>query len=146
MYAQATGAVAVGSDLPIVNVTGGASNRLYLKYLLASFRGSPADVATDFMVERTTDVGSGGSALTETKTDPLTHAIVGAAVAGTFDTSPTDSDELLGFALNQRSIKEFYFPDGEEPCSVAASGNGIMLNSESSGGTPTCRFTIKWKE
>lgn len=143
---QCTAGVAVGSDLPIINLTGSAAIRILLKYLLVSFSGSPADVATLFMLERTTDAGTGGSALTETKTDPLTVTQTAAAVSGTFSAAPTDSDELLGFALNQRSVKEFYLPDGEEQISVASSANGLMLNSESSGGTPTCRATMKWRE
>lgn len=146
MIYGATAGVAVGSDLPIINITGGTTIQVCLKHVLISFSGSPADVATLFMIERTTDAGTGGSALTEGKGNPLSVTPTGAAVAGTFSGAPTDSDELFGFSVNQRSVKEIYFNDGEELKTVASAANGIMLNSESSGGTPTCRTTMRWEE
>lgn len=141
-----THGTAVGSDLPQVLLTGSASHRIAPKAMILSFSGSPADVQTLVVMERTTDAGTGGTALTESPTDPLSPTSSTAAVGGTFSGAPTDAAEVLRFAINQRSIKEVYWPDGEEPLSVAASANGLMVNSESSTGTPTMQIYLRWKE
>lgn len=141
-----TAGVACGSDLPIINVTGGTGVRIGVSHLIIGHSGSPADIATLYTLVRTTDAGTGGTALTEIKTDPLTATPTGAAVKGTYSADPTDSDEVIRLALNQRATHQIILPDGEEVLSLAASANGLMWLSVSSGGTPQCDLTFKWKE
>jgi len=138
--------VAVGTDLPIINVAGGTSIREKLFEWLISFSTAPADVATLFKIARTTDAGTGGTALTAAKHDPLTVAATGAPKSGTYTTAPTDEGQGQRFSINQRSSQRWTAREGKELISAAAANNGIMLNSQSSGGTPTCEATLNWEE
>jgi hypothetical protein len=136
--------VACGTDLPIINATGGAAVRLQLFELLLGFSTAPADISTLLKIARTTDAGTGGTALTVAKDDPLTATATGTAKSGTFATPPTDEAQGFRFAINQRATHRIVT---DKPLiSAAASNNGIMLNSQSSGGTPTVDATMRWSE
>lgn len=137
--------VACGTDLPIINITGSASIVVKVYEWIMGFP-AVADVATKFMFERTTGVGTGGTALTENKVDPLTVAASGAAVKGTYTTAPVDADELMLVTINSRATHRWIAREGHEFRSTAAASNGIMLNSESSTGTPNVDATIYWME
>ena len=145
IYSVSAG-VACGSDLPIINVTGSASIRTKIVEWLIGFSTAPADVATLLVFERTTDAGTGGTALTEEPIDPLTVAASSAAVSGTFSTAPTDGNVLQRIAMNQRATHRWVASAGRELVATAAANNGIMLNSESSGATPQCDATIFFGE
>lgn len=138
--------VAAGTDLPIINCTGSAAIRLRVYEFVVGSVASPADVATKLMFERTTDAGTGGSALTVNKVDPLTVTATGTARSGTFATPPTDTDELLRFSFNQRATHRFISRETCEFVASASAANGIMANSESSTGTPTIDLTMFWEE
>lgn len=138
--------VACGSDLPIINITGSAAIQINLYQLVVGFTGSPADVATLLMLERTTDAGTGGTSLTVNKRAPLTATATGTAKKGTYGAAPTDDAELLALPINQRATHRLLWPDKYPLVSVASANNGIMLNSESSGGTPTLHATMEWEE
>jgi hypothetical protein len=136
--------VACGTDLPIINIAGGTAVRIQLFELLIGFSTAPADIATLFKLVRTTDAGTGGSALTAAKDDPLTVAATGAPKSGTYGTPPTDEAQGFRFAINQRATHRIVT---DKPLiSAAAANNGIMLNSQSSGGTPTADATMRWSE
>lgn len=136
--------IAVGTDLPIINIAGGAAIRLQLFELLIGFSTAPADIASLFKIPRTTDAGTGGTALSAGKDDPLTVAATGAPKGGTFTTPPTDEAQGFRFAINQRATHRIVT---DKPLiSAAAAANGIMLNSQSSGGTPTAEVTMRWEE
>lgn len=143
----ATHQTPAGSDLPIINLTGGTTVRCKVYELIVSYSGTPADAAALFVMELTTTAGVGGTVLAETPLDPLTDTAIGAAVGGTFSTKPADAAELMQFALNQRATFRWCAsPDGEL-ITVAASAEGIMLNCESvSTGTPNVDATIHWLE
>lgn len=140
---------AAGTDLPIINLTGSAAVRLKLYDLILGSDATPADVAGEFVVDRTTDVGTGGTALTENPLDPLTVAATGAGVGGTFSAAPADTanSNLLMIALNQRATFRWVAAPGSELISTAASGNGLMLNCTGmSSGTPNMNATLLWEE
>lgn len=145
-YITNANGVACGSDLPIVNLTGSATIRVKLYEWLLGFSGSPADVATLLMLERTTDAGTGGTSLTINKLDPLTVAATATAKKGTYGVVPTDSDELQTIAINQRATHRWIAREGKEFISTASANNGIMLNSESSGATPAASLHLAWYE
>lgn len=137
---------AVGTSLPIVNLTGSSSVQVRIYEFLVSFSGAPADVATIFKMVRTTDAGTGGTALSEYKVNPYQASATGAGVGGTFSGAPTATDELFRLAVNQRAAYRWIAREGCEFVSTAASANGVELLSVSSGGTPTCDTTIYWEE
>ena len=145
MYTVNAG-VACGTSLPIINLTGSASIRLYLRKLWVGFSTSPADVATLFYLYRTTDAGSGGTALTVYKADPLKATATGTAKSGTFSTAPTAGDVLGRLAINQRGTHQFNFYDNERLVSTASANNGLELFSASSGATPTADTNVQWEE
>jgi hypothetical protein len=107
---------------------------------------TPADVATEFSVARTSAVGTGGTALTEEPIDPLTVAATGAGTGGTFSGEPTYGNSLMNLALNQRATFRWVAAPGGELISTAASANGIALRSIASGGTPNINSTVYWEE
>lgn len=138
---------AAGTDLPMINLTGSAAIRCALYEIILGASGTPQDQSGIFVLERTTDAGTGGTTLTEEPLDPLTVAATGAAVGGTFGVVPTDGNELLQIALHQRATFRWVATPGKELISAAASANGLMLNCESySSGTPNIESTFHWTE
>ena len=143
---------AAGSDLPIINVTGSAAQRLALCYLSLGSSATPGDTAGKFVVERTTDVGTGGTALTERAPDQATATAptpVGAAVGGTFGTPPTDTanSEMLSIGLNQRATFQWVpATDRHRIWSLAVASNGLMVNCDSHTATPNINCTLWWDE
>lgn len=138
---------AAGSNLPMINLTGGASNRLGVGEVTVGAPSAVADATGDFGLIRTTSVGVGGTALTEEKRDPLTSTPVGAGVGGTFTTDPATSGvDLLPLPLHQRNTALWQGWEGREIFSVASANNGLMLRSREHTGTPQIRSGIAWKE
>lgn len=140
---------AAGPDLPIINLTGSAAIRVAIVGVLIGSDATPADVAGEFIIDRTTDAGIGGTALTENLLDPLSTAQVGAAIGGTFSTAPTDTanSNLIMIPLNQRATFTWWAREGFELLSTATTANGLMLNSTGmSSGTPNMNATLLWQE
>lgn len=140
---------AAGSDLPIINLTGSASVRIGLFELILGSDASPADLAGEFVVNRTTDVGTGGTSLPSIPLDPLTVAATGAAKGGTFGVAPTDtaSTELLMIPLNQKATFRWAaLADRYRIFSIASANNGLMLNCTGHGGTPNMNAVMMWDE
>lgn len=140
---------AAGTDLPIINLTGSATVRASIFELILGSDASPADQAGEFVLNRTTDVGTGGTALPEIPLDPLTAAATCAAIGGTFGTPPVDtaSTELLMIALNQRATFRWVAAaDRYRIVSIAAANNGLMLNCTAHSATPNMNATIMWDE
>jgi len=135
-----------GTTLPIINLTGSAAVRCGIYDIMIGSDASPADVATEFNVTRTTSVGTGGTALTEEPLDPLTVASTGAAIGGTFSGAPTKGNSLLMIALNQRATFRWVAAPDSELISTASANNGIELESVASGGTPNINATFLWQE
>lgn len=140
---------AAGSDLGLINLTGSGTVRVALFELMLGSDASPADQAGEFVLNRSTDVGSGGTALTSVKHDPLSPAAVGAGVGGTFGGQPTDTanSELLMIALNQKSTFRWAaLADRHRLWSVAAADNGLFLRSVAHSTTPNINALLMWDE
>ena len=139
-----------GTDLPIINLTASATIRMRLYELIIGSDATPADVAAEFVVIRTTGVGSGGTTLTETALDP-DHGIAAgvAGIGGTFGTAPVDTanSELLMIGLNQRATFRWVASPGGELMPTSATDNGLMVNCVGmSSGTPNFNCTLHWTE
>lgn len=140
---------AAGSDLGIILLTGDATVTVKVYDVVIGSDATPADLAGEFVLNRTTAVGSGGTALTENKVDPSGSATpTGAAIGGTFGTQPTDTanTELLMIPLNQRATFRWVAAPGGELRSIASANNGVFLRSVAHGGTPNINAMIHWEE
>lgn len=140
------GQTPAGTNLTIIMLVGGTTVRpVWFDFIIGS-DATPADVATEFAISRTTAVGTGGTALTEEPLDPLTVAATGAATQGTFSAEPTYGNRLMNVAVNQRATFRWVAsPDGGLITTATAS-NGIACRSIASGGTPNTNMTIMWQE
>ena len=137
---------AAGTTKTIINLVGAATIRpKWYDFILGS-DAAPADVATEFNITRTTDAGTGGSALAESPLDPLMVAATGAATGGTFAAEPSAGPILMNVALNQRATFRWVAAPGSELITVATAANGIMCSSVASGGTPNINMTLMWEE
>jgi hypothetical protein len=137
---------AAGTNKTVINLVGSAAVRPAWYDFVIGSDASPADVATEFNVTRTTDAGTGGSALAEPPLDPLSVAATGAGTGGTFAAEPSAGPILMNVALNQRATFRWVAAPGSELITVATAANGIMLSSVASGGTPNINATIMWYE
>lgn len=139
---------AAGSDLGLLNLAAGATVRCTLYELVLGSDATPADQAGEFVINRTTAAGTGGTALTETPLDPLTVAATVAGTGGTFTVQPTDtaSTELLMIALNQRATFRWIAAPGGELYSTATAANGLFLRSVGHTATPNVNLTAHWLE
>lgn len=138
-----------GSDLGIINMTGSAAVRPKLYDLIIGSDATPGDQAGEFMVNRSTTTGTGGSALTPEPLDPLTVASTTAGTGGTYATAqPTDTanTELLMIALNQRATFRWVAAPGGELIATASAANGLFLRSVGHTGTPNVNATMHFEE
>jgi len=138
-----------GTGLPIINLTGGTGVRINLSHVVFGSDATPADVTGEFVIARTDDAGTGGTALTENLLDPLSPAATVAGVGGTFGADPasTSNGNLMMIPLNQRATFTWWAREGFELLSALASGDGLMLECTGmSSGTPNINGTLMWFE
>lgn len=141
-----SGVTPVGTTLCLLMLTGSAAIRCKVYDILIGSDATPADVATQFNVSRTTSIGTGGTGATSVPLDPLTVAATGSVLRGTFTGTPTKAAVLLFVALNQRATFRWVAAPGSELISTATAANGIQIDSVSSGGTPNADMTMFWEE
>lgn len=139
---------AAGTGLPIINLTGGTTVRIALYDLIVGSDDTPADAAGEFVLNRSTTAGTGGTALTEQKLDPLTvNNATAAGVGGTFTTDPTSGNNLLMIGLHQRATFRWIAAPGGEIYTPQTANNGLMLECTAmSTGTPNINATLFWRE
>lgn len=142
---------AAGSTLPLINLTGSASVRAGLFYICIGSDATPADQAGEIVLDRTTDAGTGGTALTEVPLDPIQNPATAtcAAVGGTFGVVPTrDSNTiLLMVGLHQKATFQWYAAsESSRFFSKLTSANGLELLSVAHTATPNLNCTLHWNE
>jgi hypothetical protein len=148
-YALVNSAAAAGSDLGIIAVSSDGTVRPGVYDILIGSDAAPADIATEFQVNRNTTEGVGGNALTPQPLDPIAAAASCTGTSGLYSTTqPVDtaSTELLNIALNQRATFRWVAAPGSELFGVLADNSGIFLRSVSSGGTPALSCTVLFTE
>lgn len=139
---------AAGTTLTILNLTGAATVRPALYSWTLGSDATPADLAGEFAIMRTTTAGAGGTALNENTRDSLTVAATGAATGGTFTSVPTvtANSHQKTCALNQRATYEWNANPGDEIYAIATAANGLNVYSVNHGGTPNMVTGIAWWE
>lgn len=146
MYNSEHTLAAVASK-PHTLIAGGADLQIELTDLFAACKDSPADVSFEFGVYRTTDVGTGGSALTPEKVSGHGVASQATVKGGTFSADPTKSGaSLMPIVFNHRAA--FRFPtDPRYPIrSKIASNNGLEVFCISTGSAGNVKAQPWWKE
>lgn len=137
---------AAGTNLTILMLIGAAAVRpKWYDFILGS-DATPADVATEFSIARTTAAGTGGTGLTEEPLDPLTVAASATGIGGTFSGEPTYGNRLMNVALNQRATFRWVAAPEGELVTTATAANGIACRSIASGGTPNVNMSVFWSE
>lgn len=137
---------AVGTNKTIVCLTGGTAVRLKIYDFIVGSAATPADVATNFLVQRNTAAGT-GTELEEVPLDPISPvATVAATGAHSAEPTYTAAQVLMNFSLNQRATFRWVAAPGSEMISILAASNGIGLKSLSSGGTPLSQASVYWEE
>jgi hypothetical protein len=140
---------AAGADTGLINFESNTTAPPRIYDLIIGSDATPADVAAEYMLNRTTTVGVGGSALTEVPLDPLTVAAGTICHGGTWTTDPVDTANtaLLMIPLNQRATFRWVAAPGGELIAKALAENGLFLRTVSiSSGTPNINVTIHWWE
>lgn len=140
-----------GTTLPLINLTGSATMQAKLYEVILGTKSAPADTQAEVVVGLTTDVGSGGTTLSENALNAgQTPAATCAAVGGTFSGAPTftaNSGRLyIGFA--QRASWRWYVNDLRHTIrSILSANNGLEAQCLSmSSGTPTITCQLSWEE
>lgn len=140
---------AAGTTLVLLNLTGSAAIRPAVYQYTIGCDATPADLAGEFNLMRTTTAGAGGTALNRNTTDPLTVAATATANGGTFTSAPTvtANSDLLQVGLNQRATFSWTcaYP-GRELIAAASANNGIASYCRNHGGTPNMNMTLSWFE
>lgn len=140
---------AAGATLVLLNLTGAATIRANIYQWTIGSDATPADLAGEFNLMRTTTAGAGGTSLGENAGDPLVIAAVAAATGGTFTSVPTvtANSDLEQVGLNQRATYSWTcaYP-GRELITAATAANGIAVYCRNHGGTPNVNTTLKWFE
>lgn len=117
--------------------------------LILGSDATPADVAGEFVVNRTTTDGVTATTLAPEPNDPTSVAATGTGFGGTFGTQPVDTaaSELLMIALNQRATFRWVAAPGGELTAVVANNSGLMLRCVGmSSGTPNLNATVSYWE
>ncbi len=140
---------AAGSTLSLLLLTGAATVRPMIYSWTIGSDATPADLAGEFTIQRTTAAGAGGTGSTvETALDSLTVAPTGAITGGTFTSIPTvtASSYLKQISLNQRATYEWNANPGDELICIGTAANGLVVYSVNHGGTPNMTTSVHWIE
>jgi hypothetical protein len=130
-------------------MTGAATIVIKMYDLILGSDATPADQAGEFVVNRITTAGVGGTTLTETQLDPLTVATSAAICrGGTYTTDPVDTanTEMLMIGLNQRATFRWVAAPGGEIRSKAVANEGLFVRSVAHTATPNINVTVHWEE
>lgn len=137
---------AAGTTLTILCLNGVTTTRAWIYDIIIGSDATPADVATEFNVQRGTISGT-GTGVTPRALDPGNPAALTAGEGGTFTgQTKTSSSAMLNIALNQRATFRWVaVPDGELVL-PATSDNWVGVESVASGGTPNINCTMHFQE
>ena len=150
-FVSKVAAVPVGTDKTLINLFNPAATptvrgRIY-EVILGS-NDTPADNAGEFVVQRTTAVGTEGSGLVPKNLDSGGPAGAYDSGLGTFSVEPTYTSGavLLSVPMNQRTTFHWRAFPGGELVLAATQNNGAGLKSVSNTATDDHGATIYFME
>lgn len=144
------GEAAVGTDKTIINLfnspaTPTSRGRIY--DLLVGCGATPADQAGEFVVGRTTAVGTENSGFVPNALDPGDPTgEYDSGIAHSAEPTYTANKELLLMGLNQRATGRWVANPGCELVLPATQNNGAGFKSRSNTGTATHQACIWFEE
>lgn len=143
--------VASGSDKTLVNLFHSAAtptNRGQIVEAIVGSVATPGDQAADFLLNRTTAVGTEGSGLIPNNLDPGGPAGDIDSGLGVFSVEPTYTagKQLLAFQLNQRATFRWVANPGYELKMSATQSNGAGLKTVTSTSTQAYGATLMFEE
>lgn len=139
-YSTRVASVASGPAKTLINIFHSAAtptNRGCITDLNVGSVATPADQACDFLLNRTTAVGTEGIGLVPNNLDPGGPAGDFDSGLGVFAAEPTKTaaKQLLAFQLNQRATFRHVCAPGFELMMTATQNNGAALTSVTSTST-----------
>ena len=150
-YVTRVASVASGTDKTLINIFHSAATptgrgRIY--DLLVGSVATPADQAADFLLGRTTAVGTEGSGLIPNNLDPGGPAGDCDSGLGVFSGEPTytSAKQLLAFQLNQRASWRWVAAPGGELVMAATQNTGAGIKTVTSTSTQAHGCTVFFEE
>lgn len=143
--------VASGTNKTLINLFNSPAtptNRGRINDVVVGSVATPADQAADFLLNRSTAVGTEGSGLVPNNLDPAGPAGSYDSGLGVFGGEPTytAAKQLLAFQLNQRATFRWVAAPGYELVMAATQNNGAGLQTVSSTSTQAYGATILFEE
>lgn len=144
-------AVAVGTDKTLINLfnpNASPTTRGRIYEVIVGSKDTPADNAGEFLIQRTTAVGTEGSGFVPHNLDPDGPAGAYDSGLGVFTVEPTytASAYLLPIPMNQRTTFHWRAFPGDELVLPATQNAGAGLKSASNTGTDDFEGVIYFKE
>ena len=150
-FSTRVASVASGTDKTIINIFHSAAtptNRGRIYDFAVGSAATPADQAADFLLNRTTAVGTEGSGLIPNNLDPGGPAGDCDSGLGAFSGEPTytSAKQLFAFQLNQRATFRWVAYPGSELIMTATQNNGAGLKTATSTSTQAHGAQIFFEE
>lgn len=150
-YVTRVASVASGTLKTLVNLFHSAAtptNRGRIVEVIVGSVATPADLAADFLLNRSTAVGTEGSGLIPNNLDPGGPAGDIDSGLGVYSAEPTytAAKQLLAFQLNQRATFRWIAAPGFELMMTATQNNGAGLYTVTSTSTQAHGATIFHEE
>lgn len=145
------GAAAVGTNKTLINLFNPAvapTMRARIFQIVVGSAATPANQASDFVVGRTTALGTEGSGYVPNNLDPAGPAgAYDSGVAHSIEPTYTASKELLAFPVNQQATYTWHaHGEGGELVLAAVQNNGAGLKTTTATGLASHRGCIFFKE
>lgn len=142
--------VASGTDKTQINLFNpavGPTSRGRVSDVLVSSHATPADQSAQFVLARTTAVGTEGLGYVPNNLDPAGPAgAYDSGVAHSAEPTYTANKELLNFSVNQRATFRWVANPGFEILLAATQNNGAGLKTRASTSTQNHDSTILFEE
>lgn len=150
-FATRVASVASGTDKTLINLFNAVAtptSRGKIYDVVVGSVATPADQAADFLINRTTAVGTEGSGLVPNNLDPAGPAGQYDSGLGVFGAEPTytAAKQLLAFQLNQRATFRWVAAPGSELMMTATQNNGAGIKTVTSSSTQAYGCTILFEE
>lgn len=150
-YCTRVASVASGTNKTLINLFHAAATptcRGRIEEIVVGGSGTPGDNYADFLVNRSTAVGTEGSGLVPNNLDPGGPAGDFDSGLGVFTGEPTytAAKQLLGFQLNHRNTFRWVANPGWELVMTATQNNGAGIQTVASGSTQAYGATIYFEE
>ena len=141
---------AVGTDKTLINLfnVATASQRARIYEFIVGCAATPGDQASQFVLQRTTAVGTEGSGLVPAPLDPADGVSTYDFGLGVFGAEPTytAAKVMVAFALHQRNTFRWVAMPGSEIVLPITDSNGAGIKSTTGTGTASHNACILFEE